>query len=247
MWVNLLLMFLILYPNSLKDSPKNQKELIVWNVGQGQWISLVEANHCWHFDMGGEFLPFKEILKRCKKKENQIFISHGDWDHINGIKKYTRLQESCIHYKTHPLSTKKALLKNIPPCPQLPKEVLRFSPPLNLGFKKRSENDLSHLFYIQKYRIFIPGDATIPLENLLTHQLSKLPTLRLWVLGHHGSQTSTGLRWVQRLRSQHLVVSARQSRYGHPHAQVVERVLKHQKRTPISTEYWGHLRFQINH
>ncbi len=61
---------------------------IVWNVGQGQWTTLVTFEECIHFDMGGERFPLKKIEKFCNKKKNFTYLSHSDWDHINGLKKW---------------------------------------------------------------------------------------------------------------------------------------------------------------
>ena len=71
--------------------------LIVWNVGQGQWITFENPHQCFHFDMGGEKNPIEEVLKTCAHKKNQIFISHEDWDHYSFVQSFLKAQsQSCL-------------------------------------------------------------------------------------------------------------------------------------------------------
>ena len=47
--------FLILFfKMSLADSPIHMNEWIIWNSGQGQWVTQVTNETCTHFDFGGE-------------------------------------------------------------------------------------------------------------------------------------------------------------------------------------------------
>ena len=55
---------------------------IVWNVGQGQWVSYIDIDKCYHFDAGGEFFDKRKFQKHCKNKYNAFSFSHWDWDHI---------------------------------------------------------------------------------------------------------------------------------------------------------------------
>src|SRR5690606_20733785 len=55
--------------------------LIVWNVGQGQWVTLTQPQHCLHFDFGGEWNPIRRVLRHCQGKMNFLYLSHFDWDH----------------------------------------------------------------------------------------------------------------------------------------------------------------------
>ena len=38
------------------------KRLIVWNVGQGQWVTWVQDKVCLHFDAGGERLVLPRTI-----------------------------------------------------------------------------------------------------------------------------------------------------------------------------------------
>jgi competence protein ComEC len=59
--------------------------LIIWNVGQGQWVSIVDDHGCWHFDMGGEFAPWEAVMAECRARRNFVSLSHWDWDHVGFV------------------------------------------------------------------------------------------------------------------------------------------------------------------
>ena len=92
---------------------------ILWNVGQGQWATYVDSFFCIHFDIGGEFMPWNDVLRECRYKRNFLFLSHGDWDHIRFAKRAKKqLLHFCIHSRPREsLSSKKrAYLKNLSLC-----------------------------------------------------------------------------------------------------------------------------------
>ena len=57
--------------------------LVVWNVGQGQWVTVIEERTCWHFDTGGEKAPRPQIVRACRARHNVVSYSHWDWDHLS--------------------------------------------------------------------------------------------------------------------------------------------------------------------
>ncbi len=68
------------------------------------------------------------------------------------------------------------------------------------------------------------GDATAESEaEILKH--CSLTSVDILKAGHHGSHTSDSPAWVERLKPRVCVISCgRNNRYGHPHAEVVERL-----------------------
>jgi competence protein ComEC len=47
-------------------------------------------------------------------------------------------------------------------------------------------------------------------------------------VGHHGSRWATGDRWLEELRPRIAVISlGKRNRYGHPHAETLERLQQH--------------------
>ena len=58
---------------------------VVWDIGQGQWVTHLTTEACLHFDIGGEIGSYKYIdhplKKNCSDKKNILFLSHWDFDH----------------------------------------------------------------------------------------------------------------------------------------------------------------------
>ncbi|WP_128526399.1 DNA internalization-related competence protein ComEC/Rec2 [Halobacillus litoralis] len=75
-------------------------------------------------------------------------------------------------------------------------------------------------------RWLFTGDISTKVEDIILKKHSSL-----WVdvlkVGHHGSRTSTSRAWVDRLNPEIALISAGvDNRYGHPHAEVTERLEK---------------------
>ncbi len=80
--------FLLIFSASRTGNMSKRHYFIIWNVGQGQWVTQVSAQSCLHFDMGGgEFFPWTKIHQQCASKNNLIFLSHADDDHINALRR----------------------------------------------------------------------------------------------------------------------------------------------------------------
>ncbi|HWU42255.1 MAG TPA: hypothetical protein VN132_02415, partial [Bdellovibrio sp.] len=99
-----------------------KKYLIVWNIGQGQWVTAVENDQCLHFDAGGEFFPWARLRELCGKKQNRFFLSHWDWDHIGALSHSQLLKtlpSSCIALRPLGKSSgrKMNILGSLPDCP----------------------------------------------------------------------------------------------------------------------------------
>jgi competence protein ComEC len=117
---------------------------------------------------------------------------------------------------------------------------------------KKTANEVSRVFVIEK-TILAPGDSTEKAEKywapqLTFHQINQTPEqnrIRILVLGHHGSRTSTSAALLSRLpHINAAIVSARKKKYGHPHAEVVAR-LRNKKIPMLLTEEWGSIHFQM--
>jgi competence protein ComEC len=227
-------------------------QFIVWNIGQGQWTTWVQPTECWHFDVGGEFDVSKKVQILCAQKLNRIFLSHWDWDHVGLVRQLKKRQlDLCL--AVAPIGeaslSKKALIEGLPACSRPAIEVKSlFRPPLEdrafMKKAKRTANHLSAVFWLQGPGILIPGDSTTDEEKFWQNQVPSLT--RGLVLGHHGSRTSSSEGLLSRLQGlQWAVSSARKSRYGHPHAEIVTRLV--QKKIPLlRTEDWGTLHFLEN-
>ncbi len=231
----------ILFPVFAAEDFK--RVLVVWNVGQGQWVTEVDHDGCLHFDVGGEIKPVAKKLKLfCDGKQNALFFSHWDWDHI-GLVKYLdlHLPQVCIAQMPGGVGSesKVRLLKSIPVCSKK-----NFTVQTLLAYDAKSTNANSNVF-VQR-DILIPGDSPTSQEKLWLHQLNAPLKIHTLILGHHGSRSSTGLPLLEHLPQLRLaIVSARKKRYGHPHLQTLLRLQKHHILV-LRTEDWGHIVMPIS-
>ncbi len=216
-------------------------ELVVWNVGQGQWVTEIQPDQCTHYDMGGEKSPLKRVLQKCQAKQNYLMISHLDWDHISFIRSfYYSVKNFCIlnnpvmkGYRWNSTN----LISQINSCPS--REASSGSI-VYQGKDSKISNQTSSVFYSSNFHALFPGDSP---KNIESRWSSNLPPTKILVLGHHGSRTSTSKKTLGRMHSlQVAVASARNKKYGHPHREVVE-LLKLKKIPLLKTEDWGNLHF----
>lgn len=222
---------------------------IVWNVGQGLWQTWVTSTSCFHFDMGGEFSPLSRIRQTCGKKINQVVYSHWDWDHINQTQKARRvIPNLCVALSpSGPSNERKQKFINVPKCRVSTIQRTQFydlEDPLSQRIAtKKSPNFLSRVAIVD-HRVLMTGDSTSGAEKIWSAKISDINSIKILILGHHGSRTSTSQRLLEKLR--HLtmaVASARKARYSHPHPLIVKRLKDHQ--IPLLlTEEWGNLIFE---
>lgn len=210
--------------------------VVVWNVGQGQWVTAVDPLRCRHFDMGGEFFPWQRIHFACANKENQIYLSHWDWDHIGALAKKKQLQKLsrlCLALPPQGKASpyKRQLLADLPLCPE--KLLPVWTPQL-----QKDSNANSHV--LRTGNTLIPGDSPKALELIWQNQ-PWVKGCQVLILGHHGSRTSTSQELINTLpRLQLGIASARWNRYRHPHPSV-QVILKNRKIPLLRTEDWGHI------
>ncbi|MGZ3722105.1 MAG: ComEC/Rec2 family competence protein [Bdellovibrionales bacterium] len=216
-------------------------ELIVWNVGQGQWATIIDENICWHIDMGGEFAPWAQIRGRCRRLENRISLSHWDMDHIVfASSSRNQLPNLCLVNAPEGRSSphKEAMILSIPKC-RAPSPFEQWSDPLG-----RTANDKS--WVILWKGVLAPGDSTRTEEKKWLRHIKGLSSVRFFILGHHGSRTSTSVPLLNSLTNLRFAISsARFRRYGHPHQEVVRELI--QARIPLlRTEEWGTIHMRLD-
>lgn len=235
-----ILIIILLSPvNISHQQPK--KLLIIWNVGQGQWITIIEREQCVHFDMGGEFFTIRPFNQYCKGKENHLYLSHWDWDHINGLQ---RVKNFCIGARPNgpaPSKHKSHLISNLHKCTRTPHiaQILPESP------TAKSQNKLSSVF-IYDTKVLTSGDSPISEEKKWIHKIKNIGNIKYFILGHHGSKTSTSPETIQEMKNLKMAfVSARWARYHHPHPQV-EAILKYYRVPLLKTEVWGSMALEID-
>ncbi len=228
---------IFLQHQNLQPSTITPHILAVWDVGQGQWVTYVHKQHCYHFDMGGEYMPGPRLAQLCKNKHNLAFFSHSDYDHIGLVRKarYT-LNNLCLG---HDEALKFASKIPLQPCHKTSKPFVSSRP--GQGYIK-DNNSSSEVFYINSIQSLLPGDSPHSMHKLLWPKTDQAKRL---VLSHHGSHTGTGealLRSMPRLELG--IASSRTKVYGHPHRRSAQIMWQHQVPL-VSTNDWGDIFLQF--
>ena len=237
--------FLIVFLKmTIAETPEHIDTWVVWNIGQGQWVTHITSTQCRHFDAGGEIGSFKRIkrllLNVCGSKKNELLLSHWDSDHFFNIPSLARAVPSlCWRHHTHfgekKAQAQKILSLKISEC-AVSEELPMWQPAT-----ARTTNESSAVFAEQN--VLLPGDSPITQEKLWAHQLAEVDSAKVLILGHHGSRTSTGRELLAQLpRLSFSVSSARYERYRHPHPDTVKR-LQEFKIPLLKTEDWGNIWF----
>ena len=240
---NLFFFIITLSATLISRDKRNHSEFVIWNIGQGQWTTLVTENHCDHFDMGGEYDLSKKIKKYCGSRDHRIHLSHWDADHIGFVAKLKRLTKNICLYnipKGETSTHKRKIIEDIPMCLNSEKDFLTIYSGSNK--QNATPNDTSEV--VETHHILIPGDSPKKEEKIWSFNHDIINTEGL-ILGHHGSHTSTSD--VLLLHLSHLkwaVATARKKRYGHPHPETLAR-LKKNKTPVLLTEDWGSIIFKL--
>jgi competence protein ComEC len=90
-----LIFLIVIWPVTLAHGVRGRPIFVVWNVGQGQWATLIESRVCHHFDSGGEINPAQRIRSICRNRRNFHSLSHLDQDHLSFLSDVARLSGFC--------------------------------------------------------------------------------------------------------------------------------------------------------
>lgn len=239
-----LVIFLIVFTLPHHLARDRSSLFVVWSVGQGLWSTAVDENTCHHFDVGGEVSVLNWVKTVCRSRENQIWLSHADKDHINFFSSLARNLPSVCWSETPAKPWPRGLtqtINQIHKCLRKPLNDYELYRP-TFNFIPRDRNRTSRVVRFASF--LIPGDSSKIDEKIWQDQLA-LQKVAVLVLGHHGSRTSTSEQLLARLKHlQMAVASARLARYGHPHIETVAAL--HAHGVPVlRTEDWGSLGFAM--
>lgn len=244
-WVCLLVIIFQSHPIQ-PDEARDQ--WVVWNVGQGQWITRVKGPHCWHFDFGGEKNPIREVRELCRWKKNFFILSHEDRDHYSFLPSAAKhLPRSCLYGPSwHRIDEKKVAHHGLPFCDsEVPlKPTLIHNSPEAKSLKETNAKSQWASFD----HWLLTGDSSKKGERDKVEKIKDLDwkNLEVFILGHHGSRYSNSLELLQKLKNLHLCISSsRFKKYGHPHQETIKRIKPF---CPLlRTEDWHHIHIFDKH
>ena len=251
-------------PLIMIDSTKNEFELTVLDVGQGQAIFVRDQEQTLMIDTGGNYdeakfsvgkqiiLPFLSV--NGVSELNQLILTHLDQDHKGAYESIKHDLPIKKIYSNEQLEV--ADSSQFDYCHQGQKwqwsdrvDFTVLSPKAEqLANAKDEKNEMSCVVYLQvknaqPYQNFLlMGDAGWPTEYQI---LQDYPDLKVdvLVLGHHGSRHSSAYHFLKQLNPKLAVASAGfNNRYGHPSV-VLESRLKELNIPLLTTLKQGSIRF----
>ena len=251
-------------PLMMINFTKNEFELTVLDVGQGQAIFIRDQEQTLMVDTGGNYdeakfsvgkqiiLPFLSV--KGVSELNQLILTHLDQDHKGAYESIKHDLPIKKIYSNEQLEV--AGSSQFDYCHQGQKwqwsdrvDFTVLSPKAEqLANVKDEKNEMSCVVYLQvknaqPYQNFLlMGDAGWPTEYQI---LQDYPDLKVdvLVLGHHGSRHSSAYHFLKQLNPKLAVASAGfNNRYGHPSV-VVESRLKELNIPLLTTLKQGSIRF----
>ncbi|MFH7765677.1 DNA internalization-related competence protein ComEC/Rec2 [Acinetobacter sp. BSP-28] len=228
------------------DASKNEFELNVLDVGQGQAIFVRDQDQTLMIDMGGNYdeskfsigkqiiLPF--LLVKGVDQLDQLILTHLDQDHKGGYESIKHQLPIKQVYSNEQLEV--ADSSQFDYCHQGQNwqwsdrvKMTVLSPKAeNLTYAKAEKNEMSCVIYLQvknaqPYQNFLlMGDAGWQTEYQI---LQDYPDLKVdvLVLGHHGSRHSSAYAFLEQLKPKVVIASAGfHNRYGHPSQMTLQRL-----------------------
>lgn len=229
------------------SSRNNYLKVAFFDVGQGDAIYVEAPNGKQMLVDGGagvKILPsLIKVMPAFDKSIDMIIITNPDQDHIGGLVEV--LKDYKVRMIIEPGTESDTLIYQ-----NLQKEILKNKIPKRIGksgmhivlddkeniyfdilfpdqdvsnWERNDGSIVGKLVYKNK-SFLLMGDATKYTENLIIWN-EKLKNLKSNVikLGHHGSDTSSSLLWLETVDPDIAIISAgKNNRYGHPHKSVLD-------------------------
>jgi competence protein ComEC len=228
------------------DPPAPGQSLLFLDVGHGDATVLRSADRAWLIDAGPQYGRFdagryvvRPALRAVSLGRLEVLVlTHADRDHIGGARTILatmpvgELWMSRASYEADALEPVRrvAAQRGVPirlaaagdRARLPPLEVSVLWPPA--GLRTSASNDTSLVLRIDGPHgcAMLPGDAPTDVERRLTRGQQRCEVLKL---AHHGSRTSTGRAWLERLQPWLAVASAGgRPASPLPHADVARRL-----------------------
>ena len=238
-WYLLVLFVMIILHSNYRffDSKFNYTVLDV-KQGDASIITLPNNKGNIMIDTGGLYnndlstnILIPSLKSRGIKRLNYLIISHGDYDHMGeainlvNIFKVEKVIFNCGEYN----DLEKELIKVLEK-----KHIKYYSCIKELNIDKNklyflqtklydNENDNSNVIYteLNGYKFMFMGDAGVTTEKEILSKYN-LPDIDVLKVGHHGSKTSSGKKFIDAINPKYSIISVgKNNRYGHPNKEVL--------------------------
>lgn len=221
--------------------------LTVWDVGQGLAVQIETPQHRLLFDTGtpaAESSLLPNLRAQGIRVLDDVILSHHDNDHDGG---YPALKKQVAIQKLW--AGQPEFYSNAQHCStgvtwQYDDVDFEFLTPIT---EHPNDNELSCVLRVSYagYAILITGDLGIAGEEMLVEQYGKDLFSDVLILGHHGSKTSSGSRFINAVHPYYAVASSGfANAFKHPHPDVQNTLSAHDVQL-LRTDTQGKWQFEI--
>lgn len=246
----LVILTIIIWGFLFKNNNQSKYLKVVFlDVGQGDAIYIEAPSGVQMLIDGG---PDATLLSRLSKvmpfgdrSIDIILATHGDMDHIGGFpllldnykikniiengassdsKIYSSLEQKIQKKKINKVIAQRGMHIVLDKKKNIYFDIL-FPDRDIMNFESNDGSIVGKLTYGEN-SFMMTGDATTYTENLIGWN-EKDTTLDADVLklGHHGSRTSSGLLWLEKVSPEVAIISVdKNNKYGHPHKEILDRL-----------------------
>ncbi len=215
-----------------------QGDALAIRTPMGRWM-LIDAGPAYQGGDAGQRRVVPFLRARGATRLETVLLTHSDQDHAGGLASVLRAFRAgsvlgpgtAFGQSGHAAGVAAARAENIPwrrvhdgvswRTDGVLFEVLGPDAQAHLQ-RDIGPNELS-VILLATYagvRILLMGDANKAAEDRILDRLEQSDILKV---GHHGSRTSTGDAFLERVRPDHAIISAgRRNRHGHPAPEVIE-------------------------
>ena len=215
-----------------------QGDAILLRTPAGRWILVDAGPRTRHGDAGRRVvLPF--LRQHGVRELAVVVVTHGDADHLGGVPAVLQaVGVGLVVEPAQPLGTAlygeyqaAVAARGIEWRPARAGDTLTVDGvtvavlhPADRWTAEHFEPNENSVVLHVRYRSFdalLAGDAGHPVEQEL---LGSVPKIEILKVGHHGSAGSTSAEWLRAVEPQVAVISVGGNTYGHPSAEVLERL-----------------------
>ncbi|HAE36987.1 MAG: ComEC/Rec2 family protein [Candidatus Nomurabacteria bacterium GW2011_GWF2_35_66] len=224
-------------------------KVVFLDVGQGDAIYIEAPNGKQMLIDGGPdaslLSRLSQVMPFADRSIDIILATHADMDHIGGFpllldnykikniiengaegdsKIYTSLEEKIIKKKINKVIAKRGMQIMLDKKRNIYFDII-FPDRDVSSFESNDGSIVGKLTYGES-TFMLTGDATTYTENLIGwNESDAILDSDVLKLGHHGSRTSSGIPWLEKVSPEVAIISVdKNNKYGHPHKEILDRL-----------------------